>query len=150
MAVAFVRPVEVTAGSFAFCRWSLATLLWVALVAHQPWLVAATGLLLLASAVAGVRHAPMVMSWRWTADRIWPSRVVVLDERAMRFAHGLGAAFCGGTWALLGSAPRAGAVALVALALLKTIGAFGFCTASRLYTCAASGGCCGLARRRDA
>jgi hypothetical protein len=150
MPVAFVRPVEVTAGSFAFCRWSLATLLWVALLAHQPWLVAVTGLLLLASAVTGVRRAPMVMSWRLTGDRIWPSRMVMLDERAMRFAHGFGALFCGVTWVLLSAAPRAGTVALVALVLLKTTGAFGFCTASRLYTCAASGGCCGLTRRTDA
>lgn len=150
MSVPFVRPVEVTAGSFAFCRWSLAALLWVALFARQPWLVAATGALLLASAAAGVRRAPMIVLWRLTGDRLWPSRVVVLDARAMRFAHAFGAAFCGATWLFLVTEPRAGLVALAVLVLLKTVGAFGFCTASRLYTCAARGGCCGLTRRTDA
>jgi hypothetical protein len=150
MPTLFVKPVAVTAGSFAFCRWSLAVVLWAALVARQPWLVAVTGLLLAASAGAGVHRAPMIMLWRLTGDRLWPSRVVILDERAMRFAHGFGAAFCGVTWVLLLATPRAGLVLLLVLVLLKTVGALGFCTASKLYTCAASGGCCGLTRRPDA
>lgn len=149
MPVSFVRPVEVTAGSFAFCRWSLALALWVALLARQPWLVGATGLVLAASAVVGVQRAPMVALWRMTGERLWPSRPSILDARPLRFAHAFGAVCCGATWLLLHSAPRAGLVALAALVLPKTIGAFGFCTASRLYSCAARGGCCGLTRPTD-
>jgi hypothetical protein len=150
MPALFVKPVEVTAGSFAFCRWSLAVVLWVALLARQPWLVAMTGLLLAASAGAGVQRAPMIMLWRLTGERAWTTRMAILDERAMRFAHGFGAVFCGVTWVLLLTTPRAGLVMLLALVVLKTLGAFGFCTASKLYTCTASGGCCGLTRRPDA
>lgn len=150
MSLAFVKPVEVTAGSFAFCRWSLAAVLWGALLARQPWLVAATGLVLAVSAGVGVGRAPMIALWRLSGERLWPSQVVVLDERAMRFAHGAGAVLCSLSWLLLVTAPRAGLVALVALVILKTVGALGFCTASRLYSCAAKGGCCGLTRRGDA
>ncbi len=142
MSVAFVRPVEVSAAGFAFCRWSLAVALWVAALAGEPWLVAATAVVLGASAIAGVERAPMIVLWRLTAGRLRGSASVVLDARAMRFAHALGAALCGAAWALGRVAPRAGLVAAVALAVLKTAGALGYCTASRLHACLAEGACC--------
>jgi hypothetical protein len=144
----FVRPVEVPSVAFAFCRWSLALALWGALLAGQPLLVALTGLVLAASALLGVERSPMIVLWRWTGHRFLPTDDVVLDANAMRFAHGAGALLCGLVYAMLLAAPRAGFVALLALVALKTIGACGFCTASKLYECAAQDGCCRLSRPR--
>ncbi len=147
-AIAFVRPAEVPAGAFAFCRWSLALALWAAALFRAPWLVAATGAVLAASALLGVARAPMILLWRWTVHRILPTREVVLDANALRFAHALGAALCAAVLALLVLAPAAGRIALLVLVGLKTVGALGFCTASKLYQCTASGGCCGAVGRR--
>ncbi len=146
----FVRPVAVSSGGFAFCRWTLALALWAALLGGQPWLVAATGSILAASALLGIRRSPMILLWRATGQRVLPTTDVVLDAKAMRFAHGVGALLCGLVYAMLLTWPQVGFFALLALVGLKTIGACGFCTASKLYECAAQGGCCGLARRRDA
>jgi hypothetical protein len=146
----FVRPVELPQGAFAFCRWSLALALWAALLAHQAWLVAATGAILAASALLGVGRSPMIMLWRWTAHRLLPTAHVVLDANAMRFAHAMGALLCAVTFTLLLTMPLAGRAALLLLVALKTVGALGFCTASKLYECTARGGCCGILGRRDA
>ncbi len=141
----FVRPAAVPEGAFAFCRWSLALLLWAALLLGQPWLVLATGAVLLASAILGIARAPMIVLWRATLHRAVPTGDAVLDANAMRFAHALGAALCGVTFALLLAAPLAGRIALVLLVALKTVGALGYCTASRLYACITTKpGCCRL------
>ena len=116
----------------------------------QPWLVAATGSVLGASALLGVRRSPMILLWSATGHRILPTADVVLDANAMRFAHGVGALLCGVVYGTLLIRPQAGFFALLALVGLKTVGACGFCTASKLYACAAQGGCCASARRRDA
>jgi hypothetical protein len=144
-AMTWVRPVVLPRAAFAFCRWTLALALWAALVLRQPWLVAATAVVLAASALLGVDRAPLVALWRHTVHRLAPSNDVVLNEPAMRFAHSLGALLSALTYALLLLAPAAGRVALILLVAVKTAGAFGFCTAGRLYECVASGGgCCGL------
>jgi hypothetical protein len=125
--------------------------LWLALFFRRSELVAAVALVLAASAVVGVRRAPLVALWRGTLHRLWPTEDVVLDGNAMRFAHALGAALTTICLVLLLTTPVAGRAMLAVVALAKTSGALGFCSALKLYGCVnANGGCCALVRRAQA
>jgi|WetSurMetagenome_2_1015567.scaffolds.fasta_scaffold164496_3 hypothetical protein len=136
------KPVAVQRNAFHFCRWSLALALWVALFLRLPWLVAACAVILGASAALTVSRAPMIRIYTETLGRAWPGGTEILDARAMRFAHGLGAAMCAVCVVLLVAWPRGGYAFLVAVATLKTVGALGFCSAVRLYGCVNSDTCC--------
>jgi hypothetical protein len=142
-----IVPVPVSQGGFLFCRWGTAILVWTAFITRSLvplWLAA---LIFLFSALLKIGRAPMIWLYRQTMDRIWSSGVVVLDERAMRFAHGLGTILTGACLVLGYAAPWPVARgAILALALAKTISALGFCPAARLYTCLQSGNCCRLSR----
>jgi len=145
-----IKPVTVQRGAFIFCRTSLAVLLWLALVFQAPALVVATAVILAASAALTVSRAPMILLYSWSAGRVWPGGFEVLDERAMRFAHGLGALMTGLCAVLLYTSPRAGYITLVMVALFKTAGACGFCSGLKLYGCATNDDCCAfLAKRSD-
>ena len=146
--MATCRPAAVQRGAFIFCRTTLAVLLWAALPLRAPWLVALCALILAASAILGVRRAPLVALYAATFGRRWPGGTEVLDERGMRFAHTLGTLLVGGTAVLLYAAPRAGLAALFVVAVLKTVGACGFCTALRLYRCLTDESCCAFLKRR--
>ena len=146
------QPVPIARGAFAFCRYSLAILLWVALIWQLKSLVIVTGAILLLSALLTVRRAPLIVLYTWTIERLFPSAVEVLDAHAMRFAHFFGTGLLALALGLLYYPPtvRAGWVFLLLVALAKTVGALGFCAAGRLYTCMAnsSGTCCGFLKRR--
>jgi hypothetical protein len=143
------RLVPVPKNAFAFCRYSLAILLWLAfflrtthpLVAEGALITCATILAL--SAILTVQRAPMVALYTHTIDRAYPSQKVMLDVNAMRFAHILGTVLVGLPVALLHAGqPRMAWSILFFVAIAKTAGAMGFCAASKLYACANGGGAC--------
>lgn len=142
------KPVVVQKRAFQFCKTSLAVALWTALVLRLPWLVAAAAVVLALSALLTVRRAPLVVVYRETLGRAWPGGAEVLDERAMRFAHTMGTLMCGGCALLLYTAPRAGYPLLLFVAIAKTAGALGFCSALKLYGCLNSNTCCNWIERR--
>ena len=145
-----VKPVTVQRGAFIFCRTSLAVLIWLALLLREPAIVVATAAILAASAALTVSRAPMILLYSWTVGRFWSGGFEVLDERAMRFAHGVGALMTGICAVLLYASPRAGYITLVIVALFKTAGACGFCSGVKLYGCATNEDCCAfLAKRFD-
>jgi hypothetical protein len=125
-----------------FCRTSVAMALWVAWAARLPWLVWASAAVLAASAVLAVGRAPMIVLYSQTLGRAWPGGTEVLDERAMRVAHAVGAALTAASALLIASAPRAGYLCLFFVAVAKTAGALGFCSVLKLYGCVNSGTCC--------
>ena len=143
------RPVAVPKGGFLFCRYGTAVLVWAALLFRLEallWLVFAV---LALSALLKVRRAPMILLYSWTAGRLFRSGEEVLDETAMRFAHGLGAAFalaCA-SWVHFSGGTRGWGLTLI-FALVKSVSAAGFCPASKLYQCLGSGGCCALTGKR--
>lgn len=141
------KPVVVQRFAFDFCRVSLAVVLWLALALRLPWLVVACAAVLAVSAIVTVRWAPMVVLYRFTLGLAWPGGHVVLDERGMRFAHGLGALMASGCAALLYTRPRSGYLFLFFLAIFKTAGAIGFCSALKLYGCLNSDTCCSMLAR---
>ena len=149
------RPVPVSKGAFAFCRYSLAALLWIAFFIRHAHPAIALDLLVLSaailalSAVLTVQYAPLVALYTHTLDRIAPSPKEMLDVNAMRFAHILGTVLVSIPAILIATGlPHAGWAFLFFVAIAKTAGALGFCGASKLYACATSGGsCCSFLRR---
>lgn len=141
--------VQIPRPAFAFCRIALTALLWLALALHSSWTVFAVGAILAASALLKVHRSPLVMLYRETALRLWPSeRAEFLDVAAMRFAHALGATLAFATGIVLLAAPGAGWWVLLGFCVLKTVSACGFCPASKLFVCLRKGGCCALTRPR--
>lgn len=146
------KPVPVAKGAFIFCRYSLAVLLIAALILQSKELVILTGVILALSALLTVRRAPMILLYTYTVQKLFPSPIEVLDEHAMRFAHTLGTVLVGIGVALLYTYPRAGWIFLVFVTIAKTIGALGFCAASKMYTCmsGSNGRCCAFMKKTDA
>ena len=134
--------------AFIFCRYSIAALIWVALLFQNIWVLLAVFVILALSFALTVRRAPMIMLWTWTLARIFPSEEDVLDINGMRFAHGMGAML-----ALIGLSlvwhgnPFAWWFVGV-FAILKTTSALGWCPAYKVYGCLKSGGCCALTAKR--
>jgi len=133
--------------AFAFCRISLTALLWIALCLHSVWLVVAVFFILALSVILKVQRSPMIQLYQQTVLRLLPAeRFEYLDVPAMRFAHGMGAAMSLAVVLTMLAAPQAGWYCLLALCVLKTIAALGFCPASKLFVCMRNGGCCALTR----
>jgi hypothetical protein len=143
------KPVSVSKNAFIFCRYSLALLLWLSLIFRFKWLVLLTGLIFLLSYFLRIKNAPMITLYKITLSKFLKSDDEILDESAMRFAHGIGAALSLFTFGLLISpVENAGWFFLVGFATLKTISALGFCPAAKLYSCLTSGStCCRFAGR---
>jgi hypothetical protein len=144
-----VSSVTVQNNAFIFCRYSIAALIWLALIFESMWLLVAACVVLALSALVTVRRAPMIWLWTNTLGRIVPSRDVVLDVAAMRFAHSLGAVLALVSVALVWRGNPIAWWFVAAFGLLKTVSALGFCPASKLYGCVIKeGGCCALTGKR--
>ncbi|HEY3329194.1 MAG TPA: DUF4395 family protein [Capsulimonadaceae bacterium] len=140
------KMVAIHKGSFAFCRYSLAALSWLALALQSRPVVVVAAVVMLVSAAVGIERAPMIALWNATGERLRRTPLEALDERAMRFAHSFGFALFTVDAALLAfpATVTAGWVLLAFISVAKTMGALGFCAASKMYTCATndSGNCC--------
>jgi hypothetical protein len=140
--------VTIQNNAFLFCRYGVAALIWVALLTQSIYVLAAVFAILAASAILKVERAPMVWSYTNTVGRFVESKDVVLDVRAMRFAHASGAVLAAvGLALVLAHSPAAWPFVAV-FAVLKTVSALGFCPAYKVYGCAAKGGCCALTAKR--
>jgi len=140
---------KVEKAGFLFCRVGVMVLVWVAFFLKLPELVLLSFIILFISALAGVNRAPMILLWRYTFGFFSKQKTEVLNIRAMRFAHSLGAILSGLCVVFLyAGLTKLGWVLTGIFALLKTISALGFCPASKLYTCMANGGCCALTTRK--
>jgi protein-S-isoprenylcysteine O-methyltransferase Ste14 len=141
------ETVRVPAQAFAFCRISLTVMLWAALFLHAIWLVAAVFFILAASVILKVQRSPMIQLYQQTILRLFPTRHYAwLDVPAMRFAHASGALMALAVIFTLLLAPAAGWPCLAVFCAIKTIAAFGFCPASKLFVCMRNGGCCALTK----
>jgi hypothetical protein len=144
-----VANATIQQNAFLFCRYSIAVLIWAALIVQSLWLLALVLFILALSAFLTVRRAPMVWLYTSTLGALIPSRDVVLDVDAMRFAHTLGAVLATISIALVYWSVPGAWYFVGAFAVLKTVSAFGFCPASKLYGCVIKdGGCCALTARR--
>lgn len=118
-------------------------LLWSSLIFQKKELVLAAFIILTLSVILKVRRAPLIMFYTYTIGKLVPSGQVILDEKGIRFAHGVGAVvsfFC--LILLYFVNQTVGWVLTGMLALLKTSAAFGYCSALKLYQCINGGTCC--------
>lgn len=144
------RPVEITEGSFAFCRYSLAALLWIAFFLKNAILLEGTLVFLVLSVILRARRAPLIWFYRNTIDRVLKSKSLYVNELAIRFAHMVGAVVGGiGLGLILMGIPFFGWGVIGILAILKTSGAMGYCGAMKLYDCLhnENGQCCRFGKK---
>lgn len=143
-----VKPVSVPSAAFAFCRYTLALLIWTSLLLHSKPVLIAAFVLFALSAILKVRRAPLILLYSYTVNKVFKSPDEVLNEAAMRFAHIMGASFSLVCLGLLYFAPPAfGWSAVLVFAIMKSISAFGDCPASKLYECVSNGGCCAFTKK---
>lgn len=141
--MAAFKPVTISKGSFAFCRATVAILLWLAIIFQSVLLVEVVLGIMLASAALKVRRAPLIVLYERTVDAIRPSEKIVVDEIGIFVSHVTGAVFGALCLALvLFSRPLVGWIVTAVFALLQTSAACGFCSALKLYNCMAGGNCC--------
>lgn len=148
ISMANIKAVKISKGAYAFCRYTIALMLWLSIILRLKELVLAAFIILLLSVILKVKRAPLIVIYTYTIDRIFPSGNVIVDEKGIRFAHTVGAVVSLICLILLyfGN-PVSGWIMTVFLAILKTSAAFGFCSALKLYQCVNGGGnCCRVGR----
>ncbi|MEQ8154621.1 MAG: DUF4395 family protein [Clostridiaceae bacterium] len=137
------KPASISKAAYAFCRYTVAVIFWLAIILNMKEFVLAGFIILLLSAILKVRRAPLIVLYTYTINRIFPSENVIVDEKGIRFAHSFGSAVSLICLLMLYFGNSAVGWGLtVFLAVLKTSAAFGFCSALKLYTCMNSGTCC--------
>jgi len=140
--------ISVKKSEFAFCRYFVAALVWLAIIFASKTIIVIVFVILLLSAILTIKYAPMILLWRYTFGLVFKSTDEVLNVKAMRFAHSLGTIITGVCLLFLyfGN-PAIGWGLVWFLAIMKTISAFGFCPASKVYVCMSNGGCCALTKK---
>jgi len=138
---------QIKSAEFAFCRYGVMILAWLAFLLKIQWIVVLIFVIMLLSAIFTVKYAPMILLWRYTVGLVYKGKSEVLNVTAMRVAHSAGAVLSGICVVLLYAGfYKAGWIAVGVLAIMKTISALGFCPASKLYVCMSSGGCCAFSK----
>ena len=141
--MAAFKPATISKGSFAFCRIVVAGLLWLSIILQIKWLVGVVFVIMLFSAILKVKKAPLILLYKYTADKIKKSENVIVDEKGIFISHLVGAIFSLICLALLYFVnPIAAWIVTGLFAVLQTSAACGFCSALKLYTCMTSGNCC--------
>ena len=139
--------VQIRSDAFAFCRYSLMVLVWIALLLRLKWLVLAVFVILAISAMASVKYSPMILLYNYTFGLLFNYRTEPLGISGMRFAHILGTILAGlAVLFLFFFNVNLGWNITLLLAIMKTVSAIGLCPAYKLYNCMKSGGCCSFSR----
>jgi hypothetical protein len=137
------KPVLISKASFAFCRYSVALMIWLSFFLKSRLLLAIVLLIFILNAVLKVKRAPLIRLYDVTIDRIKKAPEILVNEKSLFFAHTL-AAILSFICLVMVSVVHNGRVwyAVLAFAVLKTVSAIGFCPASCLYDFMTGGGCC--------
>ena len=150
--MAMFKPVSIPRSAFNFCKWSVAGMIWIALILQTTWLLYLVLFILASSALLKISRAPLVFIYQHTINRLHPSQAVILDEKAMRFAHTLGATLALVSIILIAFNPFLGWSFVFFFALAKTAGALGWCAAQKLYGCITNGStktCCKVFKKTN-
>lgn len=135
--------------SLSFCKYTIAGLLWLAVITDSISLVYLVFAILLVSALVGVQKAPLVVLFNLTFARWLKTEEVYINRYSMRFAHFFGAGFC--VLILVTHYTLAPLVPLVLtgiLAVLQTVASFGYCSAQKLYECVVcNSNCCRVGKK---
>lgn len=140
-----IIPINIHHRAFAFCKYSFAFCLWLGVFLQSKGLVFGVLLFLVLSVILKAKKAPFIFLYTNTIERLWPSKEIMVDQNAIRFAHVVGSVFAGlGLIVLYMGYEWLGWGIIIVLAILKTSGAFGKCGAMKLYSCLNNpkGQCC--------
>jgi hypothetical protein len=74
------KPVAVPKAAFAFCRYSVAILVWLSWIFRIKILLVLVFIILLWSAILKVGRAPMILIYKYTINRVVKSADEILDE----------------------------------------------------------------------
>lgn len=137
------KPVSITKASFAFCRFSIAVLVWISFFIKSEIILGIVCLLFLLSTILKVKRAPMILLYEVLFNRKHNRKEVWVDENSIFFAHVVGL-IMSFTCLVLVLCVNSSAIwySVLGFSVLKTVSAFGFCPASRLYDCTLNGNCC--------
>jgi hypothetical protein len=143
------KPVSISKSAFAFCRFSLALLIWLSLIFHSKTILIFVFVIFLLSAILKIKRAPLIILYTQTINRLIKSKDTILDEHAMIFAHIMGSLLSFISLILLYFInEKIGWIVVFLFALLKSVSAFGFCPAAKLYECSTNDHCCAFAKKR--
>jgi hypothetical protein len=144
-----IEMVRAKKQSLAFCKYTIAGLLWLSVIIDSIALIYLVLGILLASGLIGVHRAPLVTLSDMTLAKWIPTEEIYINRYSMRFAHLFGAGFC--VLILITHyflAPFVPLVLTVMLALLQTIASFGYCSAQKLYECViCNSNCCRFGKK---
>jgi len=142
------KPVSVPGAAFVFCRIILAVLVWLAWIFHSKVILLIVFIVFFLSAILKIKKAPMILLYSLTINKIIKSKDEILNESAMQFAHIAGSFFSLISLVLLYFVnEKVGWMVVFIFAVLKSISAFGFCPASKLYECSTNDSCCAFAKK---
>ncbi len=137
------RPVSISRGGFAFCRFVIAALVWLSIILKSTELLIVVFFIMALSTIFKVEKAPLVMIYKYTIERFIKSDKVIVDEKGIFLSHLIGSIFT--VLCILLQYYGNSTVALcvtLAFAVLQTSAAFGFCSVLKLYNCMNNGTCC--------
>ena len=144
-----IKMVSVNKKSVAFCKYTVAALLWLAVIFMSVIPVYLVLFLMIISALTGVDKAPLVRLFDLTFARYSNSEKEYINMHSMRFAHIVAANFC--IVALLSYylfSPLLALTLIIILAIMQTIAAFGYCSAQKLYDCViCNSNCCRFGKK---
>ncbi|MGK0469243.1 DUF4395 family protein [Clostridium sp.] len=144
------RPVAVPRAAFNFCKYTVALIFWLSIIFQSRALVVVGFSILLLSAILKVKNAPLVFLYTYSFNKKFPSKIEILDEKAVCFAHIVGTIMSGIALLFLYFIhPLTGWIITGVLAVLKTSASFGFCGAMKLYVCLnnPNGNCCRIGKK---
>ena len=138
---------------FAFCRYTIAGLLWLTVILlffNIKWMIFIPFGIMFLSGVLTVKKAPLIMLYNLLFDRNKTSETDVLNVSSIRFSH-----FVGSIFSLIiilflyvFKIDIIAYIFLGILTVLQTIAAFGYCSAQKLYECIVLGkNCCNLGKK---
>lgn len=137
------NQVQISNAAFIFCRYSVTLLIWLGFFLKMKELILLSFIILFLSFLLKIKKAPMIFFYTWSIDKIFPSKKILLNEKAMRFAHGLGSFFAALALLFLYFINlKIGWGIVFAFAIIKSISALGFCPAYKLFGCMTGGNCC--------
>ena len=145
------KPVSVSKAAFAFCRYILAILIWLSFIFKSEIILTIVFIIFILSAILKIKKAPMIVLYTHTINRVIKSKDVVLNEPSMRFAHIMGSILSLICLLLIFFVnEKIGWIAVLILALMKSLSFFGFCPGSKIYDCVTDNNskCCSFLKKK--
>lgn len=144
-----VKMVEINKQSIAFCKYTIATLLWLGIAFYHPAPFALVAIIVFVSAITGVHRSPLVVLFDKAVIPHIDAKCDYINMMSMRFAHKVATVFSILCIICLLYAPQWGFYTIaIMFAVLQSIASFGYCSAAKLYECVVcNSNCCRVGKK---